>query len=99
LAQKYGETTVIEIAQGISYEALSERVPAPSRIEIVSLYKQVLDVEELSKCEVGELLRALRPDSLLERFAYRKQTGHHNSKDFIKLKGTKGQVNHSEHET
>jgi hypothetical protein len=32
----------------------------------------VLDVDDLSKCDVGELLRALKPDSLLERFAYRK---------------------------
>lgn len=59
----------------------------------------MLDVDDLSKCDVGELLRALKPDSLLERFAYRKQAGHHNNKEFIKLKGSRGQINHSEHET
>jgi hypothetical protein len=35
----------------------------------------------------------LQPDSLLERFKYRKQAGFNaNSKDFIKLKGQKGQI-------
>ena len=58
----------------------------------------MLEVDDLRNCEIGELLRALKPDSLLERFAYRKQAGHHNNKEFIKLKGAKGQINHSEHE-
>lgn len=38
----------------------------------------------------------MQPDSLLERFAYRKQAGiHGNTKEFIKMKGSKGQIDHS----
>jgi solute carrier family 8 (sodium/calcium exchanger) len=38
----------------------------------------------------------LQTGSLLERFAYRKGAGISNGKDFIKIKGTKGQITHDE---
>jgi hypothetical protein len=48
-------------------------------------------VKDLSDVETITLLNCLNPDSLLERFAYRKQAGMNaHSKDFIKLKGSKG---------
>ena len=55
------------------------------------LYKEILNVKDLSEVETITLLNQLQPDSLLERFAYRKQAGMNaNSKDFIKLKNSKG---------
>ena len=44
---------------------------------------------------IDELAGALDHDSLLERFAYRKQNGMAgNRREFMKLKGSKGQVEH-----
>jgi len=64
--------------------------------EIKKLFKEILG-KELEDTDLQELLHAIQPDSLLERFAYRKQAGmHSNNKDFIKLKGSKGQIDHSE---
>jgi hypothetical protein len=36
------------------------------------LFKEILGVDDLSRVEVSELYQALQPESLLERFAYRK---------------------------
>jgi hypothetical protein len=44
------------------------------------------------------MLKALQPDALLERFAHRKSRAAGNTKEFIKLKGSKGQVAHEEDE-
>lgn len=38
--------------------------------------------------DINMLLAALQPDTLLERFAYRKQSGLGANKEFIKLKGS-----------
>lgn len=57
---------------------------------------EILEVEDLKMVDIQDLLHCLQPDSLLERFAYRKQAGiHANTKEFIKLKGQKGQIDHS----
>jgi len=48
-------------------------------------------VTDVSQADINALLHVLQPDSLLERFAYRKRAGVAGSnKEFIKLKGTKG---------
>ena len=52
---------------------------------------------DLSDVGVDELLNVLQPDSLLERFAYRKRAGlAANGREFVKLKGTRGQINHDD---
>lgn len=64
-------------------------------MEIKTLYKEILKINDLSECDVAQLLEILQPDSLLERFAYRRKAGMTgNNKEFIKLKGTKGQIDH-----
>lgn len=44
---------------------------------------------------ISDLLGALQPDKLLERFAYRKRNAA-NSKEFVRIKGAKGQLDHDE---
>jgi len=57
----------------------------------MSLFKDILKIQDLSEVGVDELLQVLQPDSLLERFAYRKRGGHAGSgREFVKLKGTRG---------
>lgn len=51
--------------------------------------------EDPVEVDIQRLLTILQPDSLLERFAYRKQGGMGGNKEFIKLKGAKGQIDHS----
>lgn len=71
-------------------------MPEATQQEIRTLCKEILEVDNLANVEIQDLLHCLQPDSLLERFAYRKQAGvHANSKEFIKLKGSKGQIDHS----
>tara|TARA_B110001450_G_scaffold98303_1_gene93273 strand:+ start:560 stop:1588 length:1029 start_codon:yes stop_codon:yes gene_type:complete len=85
---------VLEIAQGIKTAAVNE-VPEMAQAEIINLYREILKVQDVSEADINELLHVLQPDSLLERFAYRKRAGVAGSnKEFIKLKGTKGQIDH-----
>jgi hypothetical protein len=54
---------------------------------------EILDINDLTQVDIQELLHCLHPDTLLERFAYRKQAGiHANHKDYNKLKRPKGQL-------
>jgi len=56
-----------------------------------------LGSDDLGEFDIQDLLKVLQPDSLLERFAYRKQAGvHGGNREFIKLKGMKGQIDHPE---
>lgn len=64
--------------------------------QIQGLYKEILETDDLSTFSIQELHEVLKHESLLERFAYRKVSGMTNRKDFIKLKGAKGQVAHDE---
>jgi len=41
---------------------------------------------------VNELIKAVQPDSLFERFAYRKEVAMGNPKDFLEVKGQKYQL-------
>jgi len=58
----------------------------------LNLFKEILGCEEVKEVDINTLLEVLEPDTLLERFAYRKGSTN-NNKEFIKLKGTRGQVN------
>ena len=54
------------------------------------LFKEILETETVKEIEINVLLDQLQPDSLLERFAFRKGAGLGGGKDFIKIKGTQG---------
>ena len=96
IAKEKGEGLVLEIAQGINSKE-TQAVSEMKQREIRQLYKEILGVPNPAEVDIGELLRVLQPDSLLERFAYRKQAGMAGSnKEFIKLKGQKGQIDHSD---
>ena len=51
-----------------------------------------MNVTDLTKVNVKDLYDALQPDSLLERFAAKKANGVAGNKDFLTIKGTKGQI-------
>lgn len=58
----------------------------------MQLYKDILGVDDLKDVNVKELHNVLQPDSLLERFAAKKAAGLGNTKDFLEIKGMKGQL-------
>lgn len=86
LAKDYGDNTIIEVAQGMSSVAAAE-MPKHDYSKIINLYQIILEVDDLKTVDINTLLECLQPDSLLERFAYRKGINS-NNKEFIKLKGT-----------
>jgi len=47
-------------------------VPANVQAEIRELYAAILETQKLADVDIQDLLHCLQPDSLLERFAYRK---------------------------
>jgi acyl-CoA-binding protein len=49
-----------------------------------------LEVDDLKAVDINTLLEQLKHDTLLERFAYRKNATGGGNKEFIKLKGTQG---------
>lgn len=61
-------------------------------MDIIRLYKNILDTDDIHSKDMNELLQVLQPDSLLERFAFRKKAGLASNKDFLKIKGNKGQL-------
>lgn len=52
-------------------------------------------VDKAAEIPINDLLVALQPETLLERFAYRKRNAN-NAGDFIRIKGAKGQLEHDE---
>ena len=88
---------VVEIAQGVK-TAETKKVSEEDQKQIIQLYREILEVNDLSEVQTIALLNQLQPDSLLERFAYRKQAGMNaNNKEFLKLKNSKGQIESSNH--
>lgn len=51
-----------------------------------------MNVTDLSSVSVKELHAILQPDTLLERFNARRENRIGNTKDFLEIKGTSGQV-------
>lgn len=49
----------------------------------------------MSEIPINDLLESMQPETLLERFAYRKRNAG-NAGDFIRIKGAKGQLEHDE---
>lgn len=56
---------------------------------------EIFETNELKEIPISELLATLQPEKLLERFAYRKRN-QGNSKEFVRIKGSKGQLDHDE---
>lgn len=63
--------------------------------EIRQLFCDIFEENDLKLVPISDMLNALQPDKLLERFAYRKRNAA-NSKDFVRIKGAKGQLDHDE---
>jgi len=89
IAKEKGQDIVIEVAQGVH---VNDAVSEQKQREIKNLFKEILEKDDLSNVTPAEFLACLQPDSLLERFAYRHQGAINHNKDFIMLKGHKGQV-------
>lgn len=60
--------------------------------EIKDLYKDILKKDNLNQVPVAELNAVLQPTTLLERFAARKSNQVGATKDFVAIKGQKGQI-------
>lgn len=91
LAKQNGEQAVLLIAQGIQ-GAHTKRLTESEQRYIVELFKEVLDVEDLTKVSIKEMAVVLEPESLLERFAAKKASHVATKKDFVQIKGGKGQL-------
>lgn len=94
LGREYSDNAVIEVAQGIMGRdqiSMSEE----QKKEIRQLFCEIFEVQDLKEVPISDLLGALQPDKLLERFAYRKRNAA-NSKEFVRIKGAKGQLDHDE---
>lgn len=94
LCREYSDNAVIEVAQGIIGKdqiSMSEE----QKKEIRQLFCDIFEENDLKLVPITDMLNALQPDKLLERFAYRKRNAA-NSKDFVRIKGSKGQLDHDE---
>lgn len=79
------------IAQGSESDATAN-VNANIKKEILRLYSEILESSDVSRFSPKELRAPLLPVSLNEKFAARKANNFGGQKDFINLKGAKGQV-------
>lgn len=83
---------VVEVAKGIANPETHD-MPESKKNDIIILYTDILGGKNPAEAEVEDLLNILKHNTLLERFAYRKHAGLPvNNKEFIKLKGSKGQL-------
>ena len=78
----------MEIAQGLK-TANTRGINEIEQNQIRELYKEILEVNDLSKCKVDQLMQVLKPESLFERFAARKANKISAGKDFLEIKGQK----------
>lgn len=79
------------IAQG-SESDITANISADVKKEILKLYTEILESSDVSRFSPKELRAPLMPVSLSEKFAARKANNFGGQKDFIDLKGAKGQV-------
>lgn len=85
ISKAKGEAPVLNAAQGIKHNSLSDN----EITQIKELYKEILEVNDLTSVPLDELAEQLKPDSLFERFAYRKAVQIGATKDFMDVKGQK----------
>ena len=79
------------IAQG-SESDITANISADIKKDILKLYTEILESSDVSRFSPKELRAPLMPVSLNEKFAARKANNFGGQKDFIDLKGAKGQV-------
>ena len=89
IATALNNDVVIQVCQEIN-NAETNKVDPKQKSEIIKLYQDLFQTNNLKSVQVPQLLKALQPDSLLERFAYRNRDK--ADPEFMKMKGTKGQI-------
>lgn len=94
LAREYSDNAIIEVAQGLPAKE-SSGMSEEQKKEIKQLYCEIFEGRELKEVSINELLTTLQPERLLEKFAYRKRNAG-NAKEFVRIKGSKGQLDHDE---
>lgn len=70
----------------------TKKIKESEQREIKELFQEILKTNDLQKFNIKELVKVLEPDTLLERFAARKANQVGANKDFIEIKGQKGQI-------
>lgn len=93
LGREYSDNAVIEVAQGHTPKDFPQ-MSEDQKKEIRKLYTDIYD-KDSKEISINDLLGALQPEQLLERFAYRKRN-QANAKEFVRIKGSKGQLDHDE---
>ena len=95
LAREYSEPAIVEVAQGLTAKEslqISEDTKKEIRQHFLELFPEVNDTKEIP---IDNVLATLQPEKLLERFAYRKRNAD-NAKQFVRIKGSKGQLDQDE---
>mmetsp|Transcript_3246 Transcript_3246/g.4940 ORF Transcript_3246/g.4940 Transcript_3246/m.4940 type:complete len:281 (-) Transcript_3246:75-917(-) len=90
--RQYTQTLIIEVAQGIQ-SSETKKIKDSEQRDIKDLFVDLLEIkdyQELAAQSIKDLVKALEPDTLLERFAARKANHIGANKDFIEIKGQKG---------
>jgi len=90
-AKQHGQGMILEIAQGMK-NIDSKKIKESEQREIRELFLDVLECKSLSDLSIKDLMKVLEPDTLLERFAARKANQLGATKDFVEIKGVKGQI-------
>lgn len=88
MARVRGEECVLAAAHGTIKEPMQEK----DMRQVQMWYKDILDTKDLNSISLETFSQILEPDSLFERFAYRKAHAIGGSAEFLSLKGQKFQI-------
>lgn len=88
MARVRGEECVLAAAHGTVKEPLNEK----DMRQVQMWYKDILGTKDINSISLETLSGLLQPESLFERFAYRKANAIGGSSEFLQLKGQKFQV-------
>lgn len=83
MAKVRGEEAVLAAAHGTLMAPMLEQ----DMKSIQMWFKDVLEVRNLAQVSIKDLSAIIQPESLFERFAYRKINALGGSSDFLVLKG------------
>lgn len=87
IADEIGIRNVCFVAKDMKPD---QQVTQAQREEIKKNFQEILETKNISGLPIADLEHVIKPDSLLERFAYRNK-GQHKS-EFLQIKGQKGQI-------
>ena len=85
MARVRGEECVLAAAHGTIKEPMQEK----DMRQVQMWYKDILETKDLNSISIETFSQILEPDSLFERFAYRKAHAIGGSNEFLSLKGQK----------